>query len=306
MIKVGICPYAAFCISFLCLWCSVCASHNPVPSWQETCFPGTQGLKGLSILQFLTINTKSYTVLVLMSLINHWARLDEPVISVWGINPHYWKLLTRCAQTGFAENTSWPFWCRQESGPLTLSCRPTHRALFNTLCFWAAGHHSLVLFSAYSSLLYFGLLVLTSYPLLSPPYHVHVSHSFPLLLFLSKRKLTSIVPLVTWVTAAFSQAVWPRAHNCPGCVVLPLIIHVKLSIPSLSVFPLVPISKHHYQSSGTWGTFIAPPCVRTVSNASHSALSFVTLSLTLPSTHYFWGHPCIDWTLTLLCPPSSH
>ena len=94
-------PTAALYI-FSCLvyslYCGASPTHSPLPGWKHAF--QEHGVEGLCSL---TMNIKSYTVLVLMSLINHLGQRDEPVISV--VLAHLLKITLKCAQTGFAGNT---------------------------------------------------------------------------------------------------------------------------------------------------------------------------------------------------------
>lgn len=137
--------YGCFVYLFLYIVYIVVHPQPTPPSLAGSMLSRNTGLRD-SLYCSLTINTKSYTVLVLMSLINHLGQLDEPVISVWGINPPIENYL-KCAQTGFAENTHDRSGVKPRVHFLTVIQTLLIGPCLTRFVSWAIGHHSLVLFS---------------------------------------------------------------------------------------------------------------------------------------------------------------
>ena len=171
--------YCCFVYLFLYIVYTVVHPHPTPPSLAGRMLSRNTELRD-SLYCSLTINTKSYTVLVLMSLINHLGQLDEPVISVWGINPPIENYLKVCPNW-LCRKHSWPFWCQTQGTFSHCHTDPAHRALFNTLCF--LGHRTPLFgtfLPTYSSLLC-SLLVfgVTHTHCSHHPIIFHVSPFFP-------------------------------------------------------------------------------------------------------------------------------
>ena len=142
-------PTAALYI-FSCLvyslYCGASPTHSPLPGWKHAF--QEHGVEGLCSL---TMNIKSYTVLVLMSLINHLGQRDEPVISV--VLAHLLKITLKCAQTGFAGNTHGHSGVKPRVHFLTVSQPLLIGPCLTCFISWAIGHHSGTFLPSYSSLL---------------------------------------------------------------------------------------------------------------------------------------------------------
>lgn len=186
--------YCCFVYLFLYIVYTVVHPQPTPPSLAGSMLSRNTELRD-SLYCSLTINTKSYTVLVLMSLINHLGQLDEPVISVWGINPPIENYLKVCPNW-LCRKHWWPFWCQTQGTFSHCHTDPAHWALFNTLCF--LGHRTPLWY--FSPHLLFTALQLASvrchpHPLLSPPYHIPCESILsPCSFFPSKRELASSSP----------------------------------------------------------------------------------------------------------------
>ena len=151
-------------INFI-LWCI----PNP-PHLAGSILSRNTGLRD-SVCCSLTINTKSYTVLLLMSLINHLGQLDDPVISVCGINLPIENYLKVCPDW-LCRKHSWPFWCQTQGTFSHHLTDAAHQTLLNTLYF--LGHSTpLGYFSPRLLIaLWLANVRCLPHPLLSPPYHI--------------------------------------------------------------------------------------------------------------------------------------